>query len=214
MHSKLNAWLGTASFIPWLINFWQHVYKCLSLLPNSPLICKLEDVREWFPISWHYSEIAKMSPYHWCKCSHSNNNKIHFIGTFYHLHNSVSHSPAEFPLKSVCGFQEASHRRLPLIFLWSPLLMETVHKAITQCYCTTLSMFWVVLLLILPVVKSHIALSQLAEKGSVYRLRWLVPIPKVKLGCRYKTGAKRTMFGTQVIPWGGLSIPLTNATSP
>ena len=88
--------------------------------------------------SWHYSEIAKISPYCWYRCSHSNiNNKIHFIGSFSHLHNSTPHVPAELPLRSV---------------LWLP-------GGISQKLTTHLG------LSISPVLKSHVALSQQGKRS-------------------------------------------------
>ena len=89
--------------------------------------------------SWYYSEITKVSPYCWYTCSHSsiNNDKIHFTGSFSHLHNSTPHVPAERPLRSV---------------LWLP---EGVSPKLTTHLCLAIS----------PVLKSHVALSQEGKRS-------------------------------------------------
>ena len=50
--------------------------------------------------------------------SHINNNKMHFTGSFSHLHNSTSHGPAQLPLRSVLWLPGGISPKLTTRFLF------------------------------------------------------------------------------------------------
>lgn len=105
----------------------------LPLLPNSSLICRLEDMREWLPISRSYSTLRLPKSHH----TFGANVVITIIKSIalglspICIMNMVLYVLAELPVRVSGGFQAVSHKDLPssyILLLWTPLFMETVQK--------------------------------------------------------------------------------------
>lgn len=106
-------------------------------------------------------EIAKISPYCWCKCNHGNNNKNNCIGSFIctmQYCTNPQKSLYKYLVVSKRYLTKAYHSSSYILLLYTPLLMKAVHKA-TSVALPLLSMFEDVIGSTPSVSKSCIALN-------------------------------------------------------
>lgn len=139
----------------------------LPLLPNSSLICSLEDMREWLPISWSYSTLRLPKFHH----TFGANVVIIIIKSIalglspICIMNVVLYVLAELPVRVSGDFQAVSHKDLPSSYI---LLSEPLYswKLSRKPPVVLLSMFWGLIVLTSSVLKSCIVLNPTAEKGA------------------------------------------------